>query len=943
VTARAAEHQSAPEPRLVVSAPVTPYVVDVDLRDLPVPQAWEFGMPIREVPRREFHPPAFTPPEPGPHGDPLADLQQRAGSRYTDAFTVPNRNFTGFGYQAVNPSDPVGDVGPNHYIHASNAGGSSVIKIFDKAEPTPALLANTTMSAIASGTGVCSSGYGDPIVLHDQFADRWLLTEFASSGNNLCVYVSQTADPVAGGWFIYQFSFSDFPDYHKWGVWRDAYAMAANEGSPSAYAFDRASMLTGAAATFQRFTAPDLSGFSFQTLTPADTDGPDLPPIGSPIPFIRHIDNESHSGFTGPGDYLQLWFVDVDWVTPANTTFTAAPTIQISEFDSTLCGLSSFYCIGKPGVPQGSGSSLDPLREPAMYRLAYRNFGDHETLVGNLATDVDGGNLAGIRWFELRGSGSTWSLYQEGTYSLADSVNRWMGSVAMDGSGNIALGYSVSNSASVYPGLRFAGRLEGDTLGTLPQGEATILDATANNGSNRWGDYASMNVDPADDCTFWFTGMFGGPSSGQWSTRVASFKFDQCGCLLSIVPPTASAAASGDNLILVSWGDSATPDITEYRVYRSFVAGGPYELVATVPDTSPATGGGAGYTYQDFDVSGGTTYYYVIRSSDGGACVSDPSNEASDSATGTCTLAPIFGGIEAVATTFESTCGIDLTWSAGAGRCIGSNLRYSVYRSTTQGFTPEPGDLVASELSGTTFTDTDQLVTGTPYYYVIRATDLVSGLEEDNIAEGSAIPYGPVGFGTFADDAGDTGVATLAMESPWTVAATGGHTSPMVYQTGAYGNDLCSGLETSEMLLDTGASLSFWTKYAIENGYDKGEVQISDDGGSSWTRVALTPDYPVNSTHATDACGLPTGLYFTGTNTTWTEYTADLAAWAGQNVSVRWVLSSDGSLNGSGWLIDDVQITGAGVPSACTPGVGGSIFADDFESGMTSSWSITIP
>ncbi len=258
---------------VVVSPPVTPFVVDVDLRDLPSPPEWQPGMPVREVPRREFHPPAVVPPEPGPHGDPLADLQRSVGESWGDAFTTPSRNFTGFGFQGVNPSDPVGDVGPNHYIHASNSTGSSVIRIYDKAEPAPNLLASTTMSAIAGGTGACASGYGDPVVIHDQFADRWLLTEFASSGNNLCVYVSQTADPVAGGWYVYQFSFPSFPDYHKWGVWRNAYGMAANESSPSAYAFDRSAMLAGAAATYQRFTAPDLSGFGFQCLTPADTDG----------------------------------------------------------------------------------------------------------------------------------------------------------------------------------------------------------------------------------------------------------------------------------------------------------------------------------------------------------------------------------------------------------------------------------------------------------------------------------------------------------------------------------------------------------------------------------------------------------------------------------------------------------------------------------------------
>ena len=209
----------------------------------------------------------------------------------------------------------------------------------------------------------------------------------------------------------------------------------------------------------------------------------------------------------------------MDWVTPGNSTFTAAPTIQVTEFDSSLCGLTSFYCIGKPGVAQGNSSSLDPLREPVMFRFVYRNFGDHEALVGNLATDVDGADHAGVRWFELRSSDAAWSLYQEGTYALGDGVNRWMGSIAMDGAGNIALGYSVSNSTSVYPGCATPAGWSATPSGTMPQGEASMIEASANNGSNRWGDYASINVDPLDDCTFWFASKFGGPTSSQWSTR----------------------------------------------------------------------------------------------------------------------------------------------------------------------------------------------------------------------------------------------------------------------------------------------------------------------------------------------------------------------------------------------------------------------------------------
>ena len=192
----------------------------------------------------------------------------------------------------------------------------------------------------------------------------------------------------------------------------------------------------------------------------------------------------------------------------------------MSEFDSTLCGLTSFSCIPQPGT----GVKLDPLREVIMNRLAYRNFGNRQVLVGNFSTDV-GGDRSGVRWFELRKTGASWTLFQEGTYG-SGTLNRWMGAIAMDKSGNIALGYNVANS-STYPGIRYAGRLSTDPLGGLPQGEHTIVSGSASNGSNRYGDYSAMSIDPADDCTFWFTGEWNAGSS--WSTRIAKFKFDQCG------------------------------------------------------------------------------------------------------------------------------------------------------------------------------------------------------------------------------------------------------------------------------------------------------------------------------------------------------------------------------------------------------------------------------
>jgi len=411
-------------------------------------------------------------------------------------------------------------------------------------------------------------------------------------------------------------------------------------------------------------------------------------------------------------------------------------------------------------------------------------------------------------------------------------------------------------------------------------------------------------------------------------------------CLLTgILPPTATAGVGGDNLIQIGFNDSATPEIAEYRVFRSFFAGGPYDLIATVDDSSPGSGGGLGYTYNDFDVSGGTEYFYVVRSSDGAACLSDPSDEVSAVATGVCTLPPLFGGIETVVNPGSSVCSLDLGWSAATSRCAG-DVTYNVYRSTTQGFTPGPLNRVASGVAGTSYLDGGPLQSLVRHYYVVRAVDTVNSAEEQNIEEGSGVTTGPFSIGTWIDDAGDTGEAALSTETPWSVAATGGNLGPQVYLTGTYGNNLCASVTTPSMMLSTGSTLSFWSKYQIENSWDKGVVEISSDGGANWEKVPV--NYPGTSTNTGDECGLPVGDYFTGTTgLTWTEYTAPLVAWEGLDVMLRWRFSSDVSLNGSGWWVDDIAITNVMVPSNCDSEP--PLFADGFEDGTTVAWDRTEP
>jgi len=726
------------------SAPVTPRRVDIDVRSLSVP-AWKPGDPIREVPRRYYPKPGSFPTHDPESSDRLVQQQQQATQNQpegTGGFTTPSRTFSGIGFSGVNPPDPTGAVGPNHYVQSVNGGGGAIIRIYDKAVPTPAQLAEFSLDSL--GSAQCGSGFGDPIVLYDRHADRWMLSEFSGSGANLCMYVSQTPDPVSGGWFAYQFTTPSFPDYPKYGSWptdangaAGSYIVTSNDGGPGIYAMDRGNMLAGNAATFIRLTIPGLPGFGFEAPTPSDLAGSLLPPSCAPAIIMRHRDTEVHAGPAAPEDILEMWTFDVDWLNTANTTLTAQPSIDVAEFDSSLCGLSSFNCFPQPGT----GTTLDPLREVIMFPLQYmHHFDGVETLVGSFVVDIDGANTGGVRWFELRGGTPNWTLHQEGTYSI-DTDNRFMSSAAIDQSQNIALAYNVSSSVE-HPSLRYTGRLVDDPLGIMTQAESIIFDGTASNSSNRYGDYSHMSLDPEDDCTFWFTGEAN--ASSQWKTQIASFRFEACGCDLFPGVPTLAAANNGDNRVDLDFDDSDLPSATEYRILRARVAGGPFKLIGTVADTSPGVAAGLGYTYSDFDVSGGIAYHYVVRASDGQACTSPRSNEVSVTATGVCTLEPIFDGVGMVDNPQFGVCTLELIWAPATPECAGP-ATYNVYRSTIPGFAPGAGNQLAGGITDTAFADLSQLVDGTTYFYKVRAVDTSNGAEDQNETELFGEPDGVAG------------------------------------------------------------------------------------------------------------------------------------------------------------------------------------------------------
>ncbi|MBX3056097.1 MAG: hypothetical protein KF770_06445 [Anaerolineae bacterium] len=463
----------------------------------------------------------------------------------------PLLTFEGLGTDGFTPPDTIGDVGPNHYIQMVNVS----FQIWDKGDPDngipPSIVqADTPFNALFAGFGgVCqNSNSGDPIVMYDDMADRWFMSQMGLTGGQaLCIAVSTSPDPT-GTYYLYAFPMPAFPDYPKYGIWPDAYFATTNTGFPNQYwahAFDRAAMLAGNPATRQSF------GNNPNLMLPADVDGPLAPPVGAPGIFYTFF-HPNGNGHPGGSERLAFYEFDVDWATPANSTYTLVAELPIAAFNYTLCGFF-VECVQQPGTSQ----LLDDIAWWPMHRLQYRNFGDYAAMVGNFTVDGDGANHGGIRWFEVRKTGSTYALHQEGTH-FPDSNTRWMGSIAMDGSGNIALGYSVSSNTTI-PSIRYVTRRLSDPLGTLNAEASMWVGTGVQTSIERWGDYSGLAVDPVDNCTFWYTTEYHDINDGgfNWNTRVGIFRVPECTGGLG---PDFSMALSPNTLEICA-PDSASVDV----------------------------------------------------------------------------------------------------------------------------------------------------------------------------------------------------------------------------------------------------------------------------------------------------------------------------------------------------------------------------------------------
>jgi Carboxypeptidase regulatory-like domain len=464
-------------------------------------------------------------------------LQRDAGAPLMPS---PTMNFEGIrNLDGVYPPDTEGDIGfdpatnKKYYVQWVNLS----FAIWNVTGASPVLVYGPVNgNSIWSGFGgVCeTSDDGDPIVLYDSIAHRWLMSQFSVSGPyHQCIAISQTGDPT-GAWFRYDFLISNtkMNDYPKFGVWPDAYYMTANQfvngsswGGAGVFAFNRAKLLAGdPTANFVYFDLYDVNS-GFGGMLPSNMEGPTLPPVGASN-YFAEVDAASELDANAA---MRLWQFHVDWTTPANSTFGQSgqpdSVVPVTPFTRLSSGIPQ----PQPPPPQSEAPPLDTLGDRLMYRLVYRNFGDHESLVVNHSAD-DGAGRAGVRWYEVRSPALSPYIYQQGTYAPADGLNRWMGSIAMDHHGNMALGFSVANS-TVYPSIRYTGRLADDPTGSMTQGETQIIAGSGSQTgtAHRWGDYSTMSIDPSDDCTFWYTQEYiQATGAASWQTRIASFKFPGC-------------------------------------------------------------------------------------------------------------------------------------------------------------------------------------------------------------------------------------------------------------------------------------------------------------------------------------------------------------------------------------------------------------------------------
>ncbi len=802
------------------------------------------------------------------------------------AIPTPSVNFEGVNnVDGVLPPDTNGAVGPNHYVQMVNLSTA----IYDKQGNL--LYGPFHPSDLWPAGDVChDSNDGDPVVLYDQLADRWLLTQFAlpnypSGPFYQCIAVSKGPDPTNNpdDWYPYTFLASEtkMNDYPKLGVWPDGYYMSANQfataggaSGAGAWVFERDKMLNGEAASMQYF---DIADWGYWGLLPSNLAGPTPPPPGTPN-YFASVDMD----WTGTDDIFHIFAFHTDWDNPANSTFRLVKELVVAPFDSDMCG-GARSCIPQPGTTVG----LDAIADRLMMHLWYRNFGSYDVLVTNHTVDV-GGDHAGIRWYEIRNPGSDAFIYQQGTYA-PDDEHRWMGSIAMDGAGNIALGYSVSSS-DVYPSIRYTGRIAGDPPGEMTLGEGEIIAGSGSqtHTASRWGDYSAMMVDPVDDCTFWYTTEYiETTGSAPWQTRIAAFAFPECLAATGRLQGTITDVDSGDPVV----GAEVTAEAA--RVYLSYSdEEGKYAFPALQPGVYTVTV--EAYGYQPKAASGIT--------------VTEETTVTQD---------------------FQLT---PLPTSVVSGTVVDATTGWPLYASIDiDGYPygpiwtdPATGEYSVALVQGMTYTFTveawvDGYLSAGAVVPISTTNQVRDFALQADLGTCDAPGYTPANVAYSEDfEAGDGGYTHAGTNDEWEWGAPTVWPGECASGLKCWGTDLDGNYDDNadftltSPVIDLSAYgpgdvlIAKWAQaWHMERGFDYAYAQVSINGGA-WT-----------------------DMWRASTDGDWTEMSYNISAAAGGTVQFRWGLTSDAGVNEYGYYIDDVRI----VVGCNAPVNGGLVVGNVYDQG----------
>ena len=530
---------------------VGPVRTTTDVAHLPyIPNEGEIEhQPLMRHPRVKGAPPPAAPSSPY--------LQRLLKNIFRPTPTMPGPLLTFDGVNSAAsqcgclPPDTDGDVGPNHYVEGINV----VFKVFDKNGNTVA--GPTTFNSLFAplvGTPCSGLNAGDPFVFYDHQADRWVISDFAFStfpGPGpffQCIAVSTSPDP-AGTYNLYALQhepsqISWLGDYPKFALWNDggtqnAYFFTVNlfQGSPTvafegvrAYALDRASMIAGGPANAIGFTVPLAGvGDSYSFLAANFRTG-DPPPTGR-NEMVLAIDSPVSGGVSLTQVHAR--FFHVDFATPANSFFGSGPN-HLPDAEITVNGFIDAFdnSFNTNLVPQlGTSQKLDTVGDRVFTPVVYQNRSGTESLWASHLNFLNypNGPIA-VRWYQFDVTGGNFpanAVQQQDWSNGNDGLWRWMPSIAVDQSGNTAIGYSTSNT-TIFPSIRYAGRLESDPPGNLAQGEAIMTNGggAETHPTGRWGDYTMTTVDPSNGMDFWHVNeYFTVTSSANWSTKIGKFNF----------------------------------------------------------------------------------------------------------------------------------------------------------------------------------------------------------------------------------------------------------------------------------------------------------------------------------------------------------------------------------------------------------------------------------